>query len=223
MSPAFDNPGAPWLGRRAFVMGSGDSLRQMPASTWRRLVDCQVAGDRFIAANSSAKTAMAAGLTPDALFFTDGNWFDDNRDFLARYPGMVLTICRRAKAAMPDRILLLDNVHRPDFPVGRPPFKDGRTSGHRAVSAAIYLGGAPVVLIGFDMRLDPATGRSHCHDDYARRHPAQLYTNDFLPAFTGWDHAARRAGVDVFNATPGSALDEFRRADLESLLPPCAA
>jgi hypothetical protein len=73
------------------------------------------------------------------------------------------------------------------------------------------MGAARIVLLGFDMRI--ADGRSHCHDDYESRDP-NLYETDFRPAFEGWNAAAFRAGVEVVNATPGSALTEFAVVDL---------
>lgn len=213
----FTQPGTPWLGQPVFCLASGPSLARMPGRQWARIWALQKTGAKVIAVNSSVKTARDNHLEADALFFTDGNWFDDNRDLIAAFRGDVYTVCRRAKATIPDRIKRIENVHRPDFTIGQAPMKDGRSSGHRAISLGILLGGAPVIGLGYDMKLD-AEGRSHCHDDYERRHHPELYTQDFIPAFAGWNAAAKAAGVRVINATPDSALEEFERADLEAVL-----
>lgn len=214
----FTEPGLPWADCAALVLGSGPSLGMLAPALWLCIARLQAARHlRVIAANSSVKTARLNGVSPDALFFTDGNWFDANRDLIAAFPGAVYTVSRRAKAEMPDKLQRIQNLHQPDFSIGRPPMKDGRTSGHRAISLSILLGADPIILAGFDMKLS-ADGRSHCHDDYDRPAPPQLYAQDFLPASEGWGAAARRAGITVVNATPESALREFPRLPLEFLL-----
>lgn len=106
--------------------------------------------------------------------------------------------------------------HRRDFPpVGAGVVRDGRSSGHKAVGLAIALSAKRIVLLGFDMRV--VDGRSHFHDAYQARDPA-LYEQSFIPAFRGWNEQAKAAGVEVLNATPNSALEEFSRVDLDEVL-----
>ena len=91
----------------------------------------------------------------------------------------------------------------------------GRSSGHTAVALAIAMQARLVVLLGFDMR--GLNGRSHFHDRY-RNNDLAMYAREFVPSFDGWDAAARALDVTVLNATPGSALDEFRKVNLADVL-----
>lgn len=195
-----------WKGETAFLLAGGPSLTQAVAD--------RVRGLHTIAINSSAARAPWA----EVLFFTDNSWFEKRRDLVANWPGLVVSMSRHAKRELPGKILRLKEEVRPDFP---PPLTDtirhGRSSGHRAVSLAIALGAANIILLGYDMRV--VDGREHHHDEYAGR-PRNLavYEDEFLPSFRGWNDDARRAGSIILNATPGSALKEFPMVDLDEVL-----
>jgi hypothetical protein len=59
-------------------------------------------------------------------------------------------------------------------------------------------------------------GRSHHHDEY--KSEPDTFTGNFLPAFKGWNDAGLARGVQILNATPGSALTEFPMVDLADVL-----
>ncbi|MCK1338547.1 hypothetical protein IVB38_21620 [Bradyrhizobium sp. 38] len=61
--------------------------------------------------------------------------------------------------------------------------------------------------------------REHCHDEYkGSARDSEIYQREFVPGFAGWDEAARAVGVEVIDATEGSALKEFRFASLNDIL-----
>lgn len=76
----------------------------------------------------------------------------------------------------------------------------------------------------------------HHHSDYAIQQPkrdVEIYEREFIPSFgpytnslgrrvIGWNECAQRIGVEILNATPGSALKEFRQVSLDEVLL-CAA
>lgn len=195
-----------WHGATVFLLGGGPSLRVFDMRRLR--------GHTVLAINSSCHSALAAGLQP-ALFFTDNHWFVEHRAVIEAWPGLVVTASHSAKAALPDKLRRIAMVQRPDFTKGEPILKFGRSSGHTAISLAIAMGAARVVLLGYDMRR--VDGRSHHHDDYLETDDA-LYERDFLIYFRDWNQAAIAAGVEVLNATPGSALREFPMIDIDDLL-----
>ncbi len=162
----FVNPGTPWLGKTVLCLGSGDSLRRLTSSEWAGIVAIQQVGSIIFAINSSIKMARLNGCEPDALFFTDTNWFEVNEALVRAFAGRIFTVCKIARAAY-GRLERITNELTSPFMVGKTPMRDGRTSGHRAVSIAVMCGAKLVVLLGFDMRIDPVSGRSHCHDDYS--------------------------------------------------------
>lgn len=214
----FVNPGTPWLGKTVFCLGSGDSLRRLRPDEWAGIIRSQHDGTSIVfAVNSSIKTARQNDCEPDALFFTDTNWFETNETLVREFPGRIFTVCRVARAAY-DRLERIENDLKAPFAVGQTPMRDGRTSGHRAVSVAIMCGAMRVVLLGFDMRIDPISGRSHCHDDYQWPGMAGMFADEFIPAFHGWYRDALAVGCEVVNATDGTVLEEFPLVPLESVL-----
>lgn len=214
-STPFTNPGTPWLGKTVVCLGSGYSLG---GTDWLKLILMQLEnGVKILSVNSSIKTSRLGGVEPDAIIFTDNNWYEDNEKLIKDFKGMKFTLSRRAKEAYPD-LIRLDNIHKSNFSVGDGVLRDGRSTGHRAVSLAILCGGKKVVLLGYDMQIDPVSGRSHCHDDYQMTENDKSYRNEFLPSFVGWNQDAREIGVEIINCTPGSALKEFpcvRFSDLD--------
>lgn len=92
----------------------------------------------------------------------------------------------------------------------------GSNSGHAAVHLAAQLGANPIVLVGFDMRL--VNGKQH----YFGKHPVQIRN---ASNYIAWCHNYRRLGqelaphgIEILNATPGSALTCFRQVRLEDVL-----
>jgi hypothetical protein len=76
-----------------------------------------------------------------------------------------------------------------DFPpLGHHSIRQGRSSGHTAISLAIALGASRVVMLGFDMRF--VDGREHHHSEYKGPRDMQLYEREFVPGFEGWNAAA---------------------------------
>jgi len=214
----FVNPGTPWLGKTVFCLGSGDSLRRLRQDEWAEIVSLQRSiGAIVFAVNSSVKTVRLNGCEPDALFFTDTNWFEVNEALVRAFPGRLFTVCKIARAAY-DRLERIANELTAPFMVGQTPMRDGRSSGHRAVSIAIMCGAKRVVLLGYDMRVDPVSGRSHCHDDYSWPGMGGMFADEFIPGFDGWYRDALAVGCEVVNATNGTDLAEFPKVPLDNIL-----
>lgn len=91
----------------------------------------------------------------------------------------------------------------------------GFSSGFQAVNLAILFGATRIVLIGFDMRI--VDGRAHYFGD----HPPPLLRRTNYGAFAArFVEAAKRLppGVEIVNATPGSALTCFPMVPLDEVL-----
>lgn len=210
-----------------------------------RIRKAQQAGKcRAIVVNSSCALAPWA----DVLFFTDSGWYDARKDVVRNWPGLVVTMSRQAARELNapgeplkdgrSRVLRIKGCGDPDAPprvrvapgvlpkvpgfpdLGSPEIQQGRSSGHTAVSLAIAMGAARVLLVGYDMRV--VNGREHHHSEYKGPRDLAIYQNEFQKAFNGWNEAALASGVEIFNCTPGSAVREFPFADLDEALS-CAA
>jgi hypothetical protein len=185
-----------------FLLGGGPSLS---------LVDVALLKDKpTIAVNTAGELAPWA-----LLFFRDLRFYWGNLSLVDRWPGLVVSTCR-GLGTPPARARVVKTTHNPEFPgVGSPAIRYGRSGGHLAVSLAIAMAALRIVLLGYDCKC--VDGRSHWHDAYSA--PSEwVYERDFLPAWEGWGEATARAGVEVVNATPGSAIREFPCCRLEELI-----
>ncbi len=93
----------------------------------------------------------------------------------------------------------------------------GGNSGYQAANLALHTGARRIILVGYDMRRGP-DNRAHWHGD----HPPHM--NNAPPhALATWAAAfdsvppTLPAGVEIINATPGSAVTAFPFASLETL------
>jgi len=195
--------GDEWAGETVFLLGGGPSIAAVDLDRLR--------GRRAIAINALGHRAPWA----DVLLFHDAQWFWRSKALVDGWPGTVATVSRAAKLAAPDRVRRLEIEPGAPLEPGRAPMRQGRSAGHTAVSLAACLGASRIILLGYDMRT--VDGRTHGHDDYAER-DHDIYAREFIPAFRGWNAAAKAAGVEILNATPGSALSEFPTVDLDGVL-----
>lgn len=190
-------------GETVFLLAGGPSLIGFDVERLR--------GRRVVAINSSAALCPWA----DVLYFQDHSWFLAHRREVEAWAGICVTASRHTKVEIPDKVRRISLINRPGFSKRERDLRFGRSSGHTAIVLAIAMGARRIVLLGYDMRL--VDGRSHFHDDH-REESLKLYRDDFLIYFKGWDRDAMALGVDVVNCTPGSALTEFRTAELDDIL-----
>lgn len=216
----FTNPETPWQGKLVFCLGSGPSLAKISREEWKEIKKLQEEKACVIfAANSAFKLPREYDIECDALFFTDEGWFQDNEKLVKEFQGLKLTVSRRAKNLYPE-LMRIENRHQPEFKVGCPPMKDGRSSGHRIVSLGIMMGGKVIGLLGYDMRFVEINGRkrSHFHDEYKDTESEKSYSQEFVRSFDGWHEAALNVGSEVINLTPDSAVEEFPNMNLGKFL-----
>lgn len=192
-----------------FILGGGPSLADVDLSLLR--------GHPVMALNSSAVACFHAGLEDQMLFFMDSGWWQRNRSICEAWRGEIFTCSRTAKREAPKLVKRIEMTSpAPEFPPpGAPYIRWGKSSGHLGISLAVAMGASNIILLGYDMRI--IDGRSHHHPHYDR--PVDPATYDlFLQHFEGWDSEARAVGVEIVNATPESALKEFRQVDLNDIL-----
>lgn len=206
-------PDQRFRGKTVFCLASGPSMSQAIAD--------KVKGHPTIVVNSTVMLAPWA----DVLFFTDYGWFKDRKDFVSKFPGLVVSLARRAKREMPDKVLRIKGRGQPGYPprfprMGEEEIQQGRTSGHTAVALAIAMGASRVALCGYDMQL--VNGKEHHHDEYKGPRDLTLYEKEFHTGFVGWNAATLSFGVQIVNCTHGSAVKEFTYVDLDTVLSRCA-
>lgn len=86
----------------------------------------------------------------------------------------------------------------------------GGNGGFQSVNLAVQLGAKKIILLGFDMH------GTHFHGDHSGglRNPGEALFKTWRDCFDRAAPVLKSWGVDVINATPGSALECFQKMEL---------
>lgn len=210
----------PWPGETVFILGGGFSLLGFDGT--------RLAGQRVIAINNAWEIYPEA----EILHFADkGWWMQYGEAVKAGFKGRFITTCHRALHETAG-IHVIDNTGQTeghDRLETRASKLAGRHGGQQAINLAYHLGPVRLVLMGFDMRPNPApiegvTDDCHFHAGHRRATAVEDYTwhtpvpggsplPGFIQVMRPVAEALRRRGIEVLNATPGSALDCFPVVD----------
>lgn len=90
-------------------------------------------------------------------------------------------------------------------------------SGYSALNVACCLGASDIYLLGFDMQVDPATGKEWFHDGYKLQRKRDPYPQ-FMEYFYKYADEIRGHGINVWNANPNSALKVFPFCNIDEVL-----
>ncbi len=205
-----------WRGETCFIVAGGPSLRD---------VECGVLeGRRVIAINDAYRLCPFAGI----LYFCDTKWYRwhaNDPEFRDVAGTKVRLAPLAAEPDLPEPIKILRNDDRHGSPGGLCEEPDGlrtgRNSGYQCINLAVHLGCKRIVLLGYDMKM-AADGASHWFGDHPVPTRANTYREAMLPHFASLVDPLKARGVEVINATRGSAIDCFPAADLADLLEPAA-
>lgn len=191
-----------WAGEPAFILGGGTSLDLVDVASLR-------GRGRVFAVNDAG---LVRAPWADVLYFADAvqqKWLGWNRDELHRFQGKYL-ITRMKRGVSVDKKLIPAGVDlkiviwKKNLALSRDSTTvAGYCSGGNAINLATLFGCNPIYLLGFDMR------RGRWHDRHKRPEKTHLYRERFMPAIERMAPELTRDGVNVFNATPGSALACF--------------
>lgn len=182
-----------WDGATVYILGGGPSLRDVDINRLR--------GQHIIAVNNAYQLASWIPM----MYFMDTVWFRWHAESLANWPGIRVTSCRECENT--SWVKFVDQGHRRELDE-RPHFMmRGTNAGFGAMAIAIKLGAMKVILLGFDMQL--VNGNANWHEDHERVTIAEIYKRQFLKSFASVKGELIERGIEVINATPGSALTTF--------------
>lgn len=194
-----------WTGETCFILGCGPSLRGFDARVLR-------GRGRVIAVNDSFRLAPWA----DVLYACDARWWQTRR-------AAVRDIWEgRRRVTLEneiDGVLRLRNSGEDGLETDPGALRTGKNSGYQAIGLAYHFGASRIVLLGFDMRLGRA-GELHWNERSDGQTP-QGFAQTLglmLPKFETLREPLATAGVQVVNATPGSALRVWPMAGLRDVL-----
>lgn len=193
-----------WDGGAAYLVGGGPSLRSFP---WE-----QLEGKHVVAINR----AFQAVPTAAALYWNDFRFFHWFRREISAFDGMKVT-CRPNKS-YPSDVVVLRRIRSHAISMQPECIADANNSGYAAINLAVKLGARRVYLLGYDLRVTPAS--THWHDGYPRRHNPGVF-GKLHAHFAALAQELPRLGVEVWNANPSSLLRAFPKCTLESALEDC--
>jgi hypothetical protein len=223
-------------GRRCFVIGNGPSLNAQNLSP--------LAGELTFVTNSFYKHPTLDEWQPDYYFMSDPCLFDDTeaaREFSTELrahvrestyfvPHKFRTAVEANSILKPDEtyyVGLVGNLAddlpwRPDFTRVLP---DVRTVAQFAIMGALFMGCSPIYLLGMD---HDWLAHTNVHYNFYTSEAGEQHDwgyGDLMEAvlvmWRGYESIRKVAGSEgarIFNATPGSFLDVFERADYESII-----
>jgi hypothetical protein len=137
------------------------------------------------------------------------------------FAGLKVTVEPSGLQVTDPDVFMLHNSGTEELSVDRESLRTGRNGGYQALNFALLAGAERIVLLGYDMQA--RSGQTNWHAAHRRRSDACVYPL-YRAEFARAAPLLAEAGVEVLNATPGSALRCFPSVELESVLPdPTAA
>ena len=193
-----------WPDSTIYIIGGGPSVSKSPLHL--------IHNKNVIGVNNAYKL----GKWVDICWFGDSRWFMWNKKELKNFKGLLVTCQRKLRNA--------DGYDIKSILKGRQAGIDRRpqfvcwngSSGGSAINLAYHLGAKKIILIGFDMQ--PINGKYNYHDDYLEKRTAVDPYKKFLIPFPVIAKAARKLGIEILNATPGSKINCFPMVNLEDII-----
>lgn len=224
-----------WPGSTIVCMATGPSLtlsQVREVDAWRARGGCRV-----IAINDGYLYAPWA----DVLYFADVRWWEwhdkgvereqiglaarDVQRLFRAFAGLRVSIENCNRRVSDPRVAVLRNLSLVGGTMGRISLDPtgiytGQHSGYQAINVAVLAGAKRVVLLGYDMRPGrdiEGRERHHAWGDHPVPSGAETYRS-FRQEFRLAAPTLAKMGVEVWNATPGSALEHFPKTDLARLV-----
>lgn len=164
-----------------------------------------------------ANDAYRAAPYSHMLYFADAKWHAWHRERAEykAFAGEKCTIFTTGNLVGDDDVHMLRRADNTDLSLDAESIATGANSGHQALNIAVLAGSRRILLLGFDARLAD-DGKMHFFGDHPDRTSPPFSTQ--VRSMREASKILERAGVEVINVTPGSAIDCFKRAELSCAL-----
>jgi hypothetical protein len=185
--------------------------------------------DRHIIA---INVAYLIGTWIDMVFFGDNRLYITHRENLAQFPGLKVACNPKLRSPRYQReenikYVPRDKQHKLGISDNPCTVSWNHNSGAAAISVAANMGARRIILLGFDMKLSE-DGKQHWHSLYRVRRmkgrnevKAPLIHLPFKRHLRCFPHIAkdaRRRGIEIINASPDSAIENFRKLSVNQIL-----
>lgn len=164
----------------------------------------------------------------DMVFFGDGGFFLSHKVNLAKFPGLKVTCHAGGRGEPWVKFLARDGKKPRGISTAANMVSWNGNSGAAAISVAAYAGAKRIILLGFDMKLN-GENYQHWHNVYGKgkvdikdeRRRKRLPFDRHLRGFSVIADDARRMGIEILNACPDSAINEFKKVSVKEILNEC--
>lgn len=199
--------GRVWDGGAVVILGCGPSLTQAQ-------VDYVRGKAHIIAVNDSYRLAPWA----DVIYFADERWhaWHKARPEFVALNGPIVTLENAQIVRADARVHSLHTGADGGLSCSPETLNTGGNSVYQALNFAALAGAKKVILLGVDMRSD--SGRTHWHAGHPTKTHTAVYKRIFIPAFEAVAEMVRTSGVEVINASPGTALKCFKLMEISECL-----
>lgn len=165
--------------------------------------------------------AYLIGAWIDMVFFGDKRWYYQNRDRLAKFPGLKVSCHPHLKHEKFQKenikYLSRDRQKGRGISSNRTAVCWNANSGAAAISVAAHAGAKRIVLLGFDMKLED--NKHHWHGLYrpGGRAANSLPFHRHLPGFKQIAKDARQKGIEIINASPNSTIEDLPKMSVKEV------
>ena len=170
--------------------------------------------------------AFKLGEWISVLLFGDEEFYRGNKLDILRWRGLRVSCVKRLSGSRKDDpmpkfvfpgVKMLEKVNTQKKGISPDPsVLYMNNSGGAAINFAAHAGVKRIVLVGFDMN-KTSTG-THWHQLYEKRSGWKPPFKKHLKGFPAIARDAERMGIEIINACPNSAIQEFRKANVKDLL-----
>lgn len=209
--PLWHVPHGMWKGETVYIVGGGPSFLAVDPERLR--------GRRVIALNRSFETVPFA----DVLLLADNRLFTDSdiRPGILSFKGQVIGLYPDYKDQDP-RFAIMRRVKPPGFSDRRDTLTCSCTIMTAGIDFAQKAGAARLVLFGADGKKDKK-GRAHHHREYTRWALIESRWAAHRIALETLVEPLKIRGIEVLNASPGSAWPIWPIVNPDDVLPPLGA
>ena len=153
----------------------------------------------------------------DVLYFADKKWWDwhKDRDEFKAFKGEKATVFVTGHLVDDPEVAMLRVAGVPGMSADPAAICTGSNSGHQVINIAALAGGEPIILVGYDAK-QGENRKAHFFGSHPDKTEAP-YAN-MIHELKGAMPFFKEHGIEVLNATPGSALKMFPAVELEDAL-----
>lgn len=196
-----------WPKSTVFVIGGGPSILDQDLSPLK---------DRHVLGVNNAVYLPFA----DVLFFGDAKWYWWNVKAVREFSGPKYTLNKGPEHGWPSvenepgLTLLKLKQYKHMYMKGPEGIGWNKSSGAAAINVAVHLGAKRIVLLGYDMRNNGRKNWMPHEWEHTKQNPYEGMSQGFQFI----KKSAIKYGIEILNATPGTALKIFPRIKLNKLL-----